>query len=99
MYLYFQNGKMTGYGTLIAVEEGGTYEEVSDNDPRIASFIEKQRKKITIHDLQDKLLATNQYAIEYSAGELSEEEWLPIKNQRQDIRNKISQLQKEIEEE
>lgn len=57
------------------------------NDQNISYFIEILKKK-----LQD----TDYQAIKYFEGEMTEEEYLPIKEKRRQYRYEINELQKEL---
>ena len=49
-----------------------------------------------ISELKGKLIETDYQAIKYAEGQISETDYAPIKAQRQEWRNKINQLEKEI---
>ena len=51
-----------------------------------------------INDLKKMLSETNQYAIEFASGEITAEQFEPIKLQRQSWRNEINKLEGELEE-
>ena len=48
--------------------------------------------------LKQKLFDTDYQAIKYAEGQFSEEEYAPIKQQRQAWRNKINELEAELED-
>ena len=48
---------------------------------------------IKIQELKDKLAQTDYKAIKYAEGQLSEEEYAPIKAQRQEWRDEINRLE------
>ena len=58
--------------------------------------IYEYRTKINV--LKNKLYDTDYKAIKYAEGLLSEEEYAPIKEQRQTWRNEINTLEEELKE-
>ena len=52
-----------------------------------------EEKKIKIFDLKIKLKQTDYQAIKYAEGQITEEEYAPIKAQRQEWRNEINLLE------
>lgn len=54
------------------------------------------RSELQIRILKGKLYETDYQAIKYAEGSLSEEEFLPIKKQRQQWRKEINELQESI---
>ena len=58
--------------------------------------IAKQEKLNRINELKKLLSSTDYQAIKYAEGLITEEEYLPIKNQRQAWRNEINELEKEL---
>lgn len=52
-----------------------------------------EENKLRIIELKQKLAATDYYCLKYVDGELSEEEYAPIKAQRQAYRSEINQLE------
>ncbi len=55
-----------------------------------------QLKLIRIHVLKNKLQQTDYQAIKYAEGQISEQDYAPIKAQRQSWRNEINELEEEI---
>lgn len=55
--------------------------------------ITKQEKLNRINELKKLLSSTDYQAIKYAEGLITEEEYLPIKNQRQAWRNEINELE------
>ena len=55
--------------------------------------IAKQEKLNGINDLKNLLASTDYQAIKYAEGLITEEEYLPIKTQRQAWRNEINELE------
>ncbi len=53
-------------------------------------------KQVRINELKTYLKATDYKAIKYAEGELSEEEYAPIKEQRNDWRAEINKLEDEL---
>lgn len=69
------------------------YKEWSSNRrPKLPNFI------FQIQELQQQLAATDYKAIKYAEGLISEEDYQPIKEQRQALRDQINQLRKDNEE-
>lgn len=56
-------------------------------------------KKKRIAELKSLLQATDYQAIKYAEGFISEEDYLPIKQTRQEYRNQINELETQITEE
>lgn len=56
-------------------------------------------KKKRIAELKSLLQATDYQAIKYAEGFISEEDYLPIKQTRQEYRNEINELETQITEE
>ena len=54
---------------------------------------EKNKIKREISELKQKLLDTDYKAIKYAEGHISEEEYAPIKAERQEWRNRINELE------
>lgn len=54
---------------------------------------EQKIKNTRIAELKNKLLQTDYKAIKYAEGLITEEEYAPIKAQRQAWRNEINQLE------
>ena len=57
---------------------------------------EQENKKARISELKTKLKQTDYKAIKYAEGQLTEEEYAPIKAQRQLWRDEINQLEQMI---
>lgn len=55
-----------------------------------------EEKKIKIFELKLKLKQTDYQAIKYVEGQLTEEEYAPIKAQRQKWRDEINLLESEV---
>lgn len=53
--------------------------------------------KIRILDLKAQLSATDYKAIKHSEGLISEEDYAPIKAERQELRGRINELQAQLE--
>jgi hypothetical protein len=58
---------------------------------------EMTRRKVRIFHLKNALKATDYKAIKYAEGELTEEEYRPIREQRRAWRAEINMLETEIE--
>lgn len=61
--------------------------------------LKKTAELIEIEELKQKLIDTDYQAIKYAEGHLSEEEYTPIKEERQTWRNRINELEAELEAE
>lgn len=59
--------------------------------------VEQYQKYLEINELKQKLNETDYKAIKYAEGLLSVEEYEPIKLQRQEWRDKINELEEELE--
>ena len=59
--------------------------------------LEKTEQLIEIEELKLKLLNTDYQALKYAEGHLSEEEYAPIKEERQAWRDKINELEASLE--
>lgn len=53
-------------------------------------------EETTIEELKQMLLNTDYQAIKYAEGELTEEEYAPIKAQRKEWREEINRLEEEL---
>lgn len=58
---------------------------------------EKLQKQSEIQELKLKLQQTDYQAIKYAEGQLSKEEYEPMKTQRQEWRYKINELEAQLE--
>lgn len=58
---------------------------------------EQKIKNTKIAELKYKLMQTDYQAIKYAEGQLSEEEYAPIKAQRQAWRDEINVLEQQLE--
>ena len=56
----------------------------------------KAEKEAEIEDLKQELSDSDYKAIKYAEGWYTDEEYAPIKAQRQEIRNTINQLESEV---
>lgn len=59
----------------------------------------KTQELIEIESLKQKLADTDYQAIKYAEGQISEEEYASIREQRQSWRNKINELEAELSKE
>lgn len=67
---------------------------VEDKINKIGFYrLEKTRELIRIEELKKKLDETDYQAIKYAEGQISEEEYQPIKEQRQAWRDEINTLE------
>ncbi len=60
--------------------------------------LEKTPQLIEIETLKQQLADTDYQAIKYAEGQISEEEYAPIKEQRQAWRDKINELENKLAE-
>lgn len=78
------------------IDDNGIIREMTKEE------IEKFQKDFTIsvyekiENLKNELLLTDYKAIKYSEGFYKEEEYKPIKEYRQSLRDEINRLQKEV---
>lgn len=61
-------------------------------------FEEERANKKVIEALKKELESTDYKAIKYAEGEITEEQYAPVRLQRQQARQKINELELEIEE-
>lgn len=59
-------------------------------------YTEKQKAENKISELKQKLFESDYKAIKYAEGYLSEDEYAPIKNERQSWRDKINELEEKL---
>lgn len=74
------------------VEGKKAYDEYEDIQVYIP-YTQKELSKIEIIELKEKLLETDYKAIKYAEGQMTEEEYLPIKIERQSWRDRINYLE------
>ncbi len=75
------------------IEEG---KEAWDEEEEIQVFVpytEKEKAEIEIMELKQKLFDSDYKAIKYAEGQLSEEEYASIKEERQSWRDRINELE------
>ena len=105
MRYYYKSNKGNGYLNLktpleenvenyiqITEEEFNELTKVEEYIPT-KEEIAKQEKLNRISELKKLLSSTDYQAIKYAEGLITEEEYLPIKNQRQVWRNEINELE------
>lgn len=91
-----------GY-TIFEVPQGYEKCELSDFDENgfnVELYNQRKQKensRETILELKQKLSNTDYQAIKYAEGELTEEEYAPIKAQRKAWREEINRLEEELE--
>ena len=70
------------------------YVEMTEEEIRQMEEINtKEQAEREIKELKQKLLDTDYKAIKYAEGHISEEEYAPIKAERQEWRNRINELE------
>ena len=81
---------------LLSKHNGGYCELVFEGD-KLVDLIptERPEPETTVEDLKTELAATDYKALKYMEGWLSEEEYAPIKAERQTLRDRINALQGE----
>lgn len=76
------------------------YENFKNNCYRVKDLSEndilKEYYLWKIEELKEKLLKTDYKAMKYAEGLITEEEYLPIKEERQEYRNKINEYEELI---
>ena len=73
------------------------YKEVADVQPTAEEL--REQKHAEIADLKVQLASTDYKAIKFAEGWLTAEEYEPIKAQRQSLRDRINELEKEVSNE
>lgn len=106
---YFRNKDFTRFGTSLEpiVEDEDKIamieEEYYQHVPRevvVPTISKEQRKKMMrVEELKLNLASTDYQAIKYAEGEMSVEDYAPIKEQRRQWRAEINQLQAELDAE
>lgn len=76
------------------VEEHDEEEQIQVYIKYSKEYIEERDKEIEINKLKSELSNTDYLAIKYFEGWITEEEYEPIKQQREEIREKIRKLRK-----
>ncbi len=76
--------------------ENGNIVDVIDNINERQKFNEYQNIKIKIERLKKNLSDTDYKAIKYAEGQLLEEEYAPIKAERQNWRDEINELEAKL---
>ena len=61
-----------------------------------ATLNDAQKRRYRINELKKLLASTDYQAIKYAEGQISEEEYAPIKAQRQAWRDEINRLEEEL---
>lgn len=74
------------------------YIKTDEEKEREAIFQRKEALKIEIYKLKRQLAQTDYKALKYVEGELSDDEYAPIKEQRRLLRQEINRLQSQITE-
>lgn len=69
------------------------YFEIADVQPTAEEL--KTQKQAEIEDLKQQLASSDYKAIKFAEGWLTAEEYAPIKAQRQELRNRINELEGE----
>lgn len=72
----------------------GKYIEMTAEE--IKAINVEQPIELEIHELKDKLNNTDYQAIKYAEGWLTEEDYAPVKAQRQEWRNRINELEQGV---
>ena len=105
MRYYYKSNKGKGYLNLKTPleEDIENYIQITEQEfnelTKVEEYIPteeeiaKQEKLNRINELKKLLSSTDYQAIKYAEGLITEEEYLPIKNQRQEWRNEINELE------
>lgn len=83
----------------IIEKEGIPYQAAQEIKEEINIYIrytQKELNEMEINSLKDKLAATDYKALKYAEGLISENEYAPIKQERQNLRQQINQLENEL---
>lgn len=82
------------------VYDNGIYRDATAEEMAVFASQEEEGKKealrYEIADCKSQLTATDYQAIKHSEGLISEEDYAPIKAQRQALRDRINELEKEL---
>lgn len=73
----------------------GQYVEVADRVPTPEEI--REQKLAEIESLKAQLASTDYKAIKFAEGWLTADEYAPIKQQRQELRNRINELENDTE--
>lgn len=73
----------------------GQYVEVADRVPTPEEI--REQKLAEIGDLKQQLASSDYKAIKFAEGWLTSEEYAPIKAMRQELRNRINELENDTE--
>lgn len=82
-----------------AIYNKGKLEYVEMTEEELKEIEERNKQEAPereIKELKQKLLDTDYKAIKYAEGHISEEEYAPIKAERQEWRNRINELEESI---
>ena len=103
MRYYYKTKEGNGYLNLKTPSNNENYIQITEEEFNELTKVEehipteeeiaKQEKLNRINELKKLLSSTDYKAIKYAEGLITEEEYLPIKNQRQEWRNEISELE------
>lgn len=78
----------------------GIYRDATAEEMAVFAFQEKEGKKealrYEIADCKAQLAATDYKAIKYAEGLISEVDYAPVKAERQALRDRINELEKEL---
>lgn len=103
MRYYYKSKEGNGYLNLKTPITNENYIEITEEEfnelTKVEEYIPteeeiaKQEKLNRINELKKLLSSTDYQAIKYAEGLITEEEYLPTKNQRQEWRNEINELE------
>lgn len=97
-YLHYENGKIVGGSRAVCSAEGMECREVTENEYNAyyKDLEEGLTKRKSIAELKQKLAETDYQAIKFAEGEISDEEYEPMKLQRKAWREEINKLEKSL---
>lgn len=103
MRYYYKHKEYKKFLNLKSPLNDENYIEITEEQFKELTYTEpstideaKIAKENQINVLKSKLKATDYKAIKYAEGCLSEEEYAPIKAYRQELRDKINELQSQL---
>ena len=77
------------------VYDNGVYRDMTDEEEAMLRMNSEVSVEAQINELKEKLRETDYQAIKYAEGLITKTNYLAIKNQRQEWRNKINELEGE----
>ena len=98
--MYYYKSLINNYITKSEEESIVGMVQITENEYNQLKLANKQRiaKKVRINELKKLLSQSDYQAIKYAEGLLTEEEYAPIKAQRQSWRDEINRLENETQD-